>query len=376
MGVQRLRHPICVRPSVAILALWFAAGAGGCGGAETGSTDSVEAVALVSAVPVREGTLRSEAFAYGYVAPRPGSETTVSVPFESHVVSVNTVAGAHVSTGTSLVTVEPSADARTQIRQAKSVFDAERVRNESARHRYDLGLATVDDLAGSQSALDQARQRWGQLTGWDSTRAVRAGSAGTVDSIAVVAGQLVPPGQMLIRIVRTGRRLVRLGVDPAVAERLSRGQSVEIESLDSNGRHGTVSGSLRDIGQKINAVTRLVEVTVDVDSESNLWLSERVRARLDLMHEPGLIVPRSAVLPDGDRHFLFTVVSGKARRHEVSVIAETDSEALVDGDIAAGDSVLFVGNYEVHDGTRIRIDTGSERSGTVSNSQPKSGAAE
>jgi membrane fusion protein (multidrug efflux system) len=65
--------------------------------------------------------------------------------------------------------------------------------------------------------------------------------------------------------------------------------------------------------------------------------------------------PRSAVLPMDDKQVLFTVVAGKAVRHEVIVGLETDDELEVSGEgLHPNDVVVTRGNYELENGMAVQ----------------------
>ena len=93
------------------------------------------------------------------------------------------------------------------------------------------------------------------------------------------------------------------------------------------------------------------------EDQGQLMLNEYVRGQIDITSRYGVIVPRSAVLPENDSLVLYSVKESRAHRHIVNVVMQTDSLALVDGGIAAGDSVVVLGNYELEDGMAVYPDT-------------------
>jgi multidrug efflux pump subunit AcrA (membrane-fusion protein) len=71
----------------------------------------------------------------------------------------------------------------------------------------------------------------------------------------------------------------------------------------------------------------------------------------------GLIVPRSAVLPEEDHYVLFTVKGGHAQEHTVRVGLENGKDAEVAAkELQPGEPVVTLGNYELKDGMAVKMD--------------------
>src|SRR5258708_39898963 len=99
-------------------------------------------------------------------------------------------------------------------------------------------------------------------------------------------------------------------------------------------------------------------VLIAVPEGDRLRLGEHVRATIQgALHPTALIVPRNAVLPDGDAQVLYTVKDTKAVRHEVKLgITSADRvEVLAEG-LKQGDAVVVSGNYELADGMAVQIE--------------------
>jgi multidrug efflux pump subunit AcrA (membrane-fusion protein) len=79
-----------------------------------------------------------------------------------------------------------------------------------------------------------------------------------------------------------------------------------------------------------------------------------VDAELAQPQRQGLLVPRSAVLPDEDGHVLFTVKDGRAKRHAVTLLADDNRDALFEAkDVAEGDEAVVLGNFELEDHMKV-----------------------
>ena len=71
----------------------------------------------------------------------------------------------------------------------------------------------------------------------------------------------------------------------------------------------------------------------------------------------GLIVPHSAVLPEGRGHSLFTIKDNRAVKHLVQVGLRNDKEVEIKGaGLQAGESVVVLGNYELKNGMAVKVE--------------------
>jgi acyl carrier protein len=85
------------------------------------------------------------------------------MPFESRVRRILVTEEQRVSAGDPLLEIEPSADTRLQIEQAQNDYQAAKKAAEYMRQRFELKLATNDQLLQATQALDQAQAKLERL---------------------------------------------------------------------------------------------------------------------------------------------------------------------------------------------------------------------
>lgn len=102
---------------------------------------------------------------------------------------------------------------------------------------------------------------------------------------------------------------------------------------------------------------RLVDVFVQSARSEGFLLGEYILGSLTLASGRGLIIQRSAVLPEDDHYSLFTVSGGRAVKHRVAIGLENDNDVQVTGEgLKAGQQVVVSGNYELKDGVVLAGD--------------------
>ena len=315
------------------------------------------AVGSVSVAPLRMAEFSTNITVYGNVVPAPGAIQVVSVPYEIRVRNIMVSERQKISVADDLLEIEPSPNSLLEVEQAQSARDITRQKLGHVRELFALKLATNAQILEAQEADRQAALRLESLKrrGVDGKRIIRSEETGLIGKIHIQEGAIVPAGNPLVEIIAQDRLEVRLGVEPGDAGRLVPGQSVRLSYVDVPAARETI-GSIRKISRAVNPVTRLLDVFVTLPRSAKYLLGEYILGRIRTASSYGLVIPRSAVLPEGDGHVLFTVHNGRAIKHTVRVIRESDKEVQVSGaGLQTGDQAVVEGNYELKDGTAIQI---------------------
>lgn len=316
-------------------------------------------VACVKTVPVKHGAITEHIVVYGETIPAPGALRTVSVPYESQILAIEVNGGQKVSKGEPLLKIQPSPDTRLQLEQARNAFNLQQQSFQQMRRRYDLKLATNEQLLQARQTLEQAKLRMESLTrrGIGGEKQIPADVSGLVKKVYVQEGAIVTAGNPLIDIVARNRVEVLLGVEPEDIARVRVGQEASLRRVNVP-ESPVTSGSVRKVSYAVNRATRLVDVFVELPSAAGFLLGESITGKIPVTSTEGLIVPRSAVLPKGNRNVLFSVKDGAAVEHKVEIGQETAKEYQVTGQkLQAGEPVVVEGNYELVDG--MQVETGA-----------------
>lgn len=339
-------------------AWWFVKGkpdsGGGGPGEEAGQTE--EPVARVTVVPIRLGSIEETLTVYGSVIPAPGAVQVFSVPYESRVKRLAVSPGQRVSRGDTLLEIAPSADAQLLLDQARNGYLLAKRNLETVQRRFDLRLATNEQLLQATQALQQAQLNLQSLEGRGigERNEIHVDVSGLVTKVPVEEGAIVPAGSSLVEVIAENRLEVLLGVEPEDIVHVQTSQEVSLSRL--TGATSVMSrGRVRKTSHSVNASTRLVDVFVTLGREAGFLLGEPVVSQLRIASSRGLIVPRSAVQPLEGQYILFTVKNQVAERHVVLVGIENEREVEVIGDgLRPGDAAVILGNHELRNGMAVR----------------------
>lgn len=325
----------------------------------TADTEPPQAVvAPVKVTPINKGTIAEEITVYGAIVPAAGAVQTVSVPFESRIRRILVTESQKVSQGDALLEIEPSADAKLQAEQARNDYEAAKKALHYMQQRFDLKLATNDQLLQAKQVLEQAQTKLESLKrrGIDGVRTLHADVAGLISKVSVQEGAIVAAGNPLVDMVAQNRLEVRLGIEPQDIDKVKLGQDVALTRVNIPESKGS-TGRVRKISRAANATTRLVDVFVDLPSASRFLLGEYILGKIAVASVQGLVVPRAAVLPEKDDYILFTVKESRALKHTVRVGLQNEKNVeVVAQDLQPGDLVVTSGNYELQNGMAVKIE--------------------
>jgi len=312
-----------------------------------------EPVARVETWVAKTDTLAEVLDVYGTVVAAPGARQSPSVPFEAVVRRVLVSEGMPVEAGQPLLTLRPSQTSERELTGARTALHAADTSLRTARSRDSLGLGTRDQLARAEQVFRDARTRLDQVEQWIQLATVSAPAPGVVVAVHATEGAILAPGTPLMDLALEGRFEVRLGIEPDDMIRIQKGRPVTVQPIGTH--REPAYGAVRSVARAINPDTRLVDVMVTLSEDAPLLFGERVRGEIDVRSGDGLIVPRSAVLPHDGAYQLFTLRDGRAVAHLVRLGVETDSLVeILGGRVAAGDSIVVLGNYVLRDSMRVR----------------------
>lgn len=316
--------------------------------------------ARVMLVPLQSGPIAKTLEAYGVIEPAPGTDQVSAAPYDCLVSAVYVEAGAPVAAGDALLQIAPSPDSQLMFEAARSALLVADKALSATQERFDLKLATSQDLTVARQAKVDAQARVSSLEarGLGGTGVIRAIHAGIVSRMEVTRGSLVLLGAPLVSVAAAQGLEARLELEGGQRGLLARDQLVTLNSVDTPDPKPFVT-RLRTVSAALNATAGTLEVRAAVPAAAPVLLGEHVRGLIEVSRHPAaLIVPRSAVLPDEGAEVLYTVKDGKAVRHEVRLGLAHAGQVEVEAEgLKAGDAVVVTGNYELSDGMAVQADT-------------------
>jgi RND family efflux transporter MFP subunit len=318
-------------------------------------TPPAPSVLIETAAP-REQVLKRTVQGYGIVATSEDAVIGVSFLHPGQISRLRVRPGEVVKASEVLLelSTDPSATLGYQTAVAALDFakrDLARTKTLLAQH-----LATNAQLAAAQKAVEDAIaavevQR--KLGNDRNTEVITAPFNGYVTALTVALGDRVQPNTTVLKLAPTDRVQVTVGLQPEDAARVQAGMAAEVVPVFTP--DSRLSGVVRGATGTINPATKRVDVWVELAAaEQELVPGTAVSVEIVLEQHTGWVVPRDAVLRDGNGDYIFQVTGGKAERVPVKTGIETDKFTEIIGRIDTRRPIVTVGNYELQDGMAVR----------------------
>ena len=322
------------------------------GHSETPAAPSV----LVETTIPRQQVLKRTVQGYGTVATSEDDVVGISFSHAGQIAMLRVRPGELVKAGETLLelSTDPSATLSYQTAAAALDFarrDLTRTKTLVAQH-----LATNAQLAAAQKAVDDAMaavEAQRKLGNDQKTELAAAPFDGYVAAITVARGDRVQPNTTVLKLARTDRTQVTVGLEPDAAARVLPGMGAEVLPVFTPDRRW--SGVVRGVTGAINPSTKRLDIWVELAAGApELVPGTAVSVQIVLEQHTGWVVPRNAVLRDGKGNYVFQIAGSKAERVPVKTGIETDKYTEITGPIDPKRQIVTVGNYELQDGMAVR----------------------
>ena len=310
-------------------------------------------------------TVRETAMLIGSVEAFQGS--TVASLTEGRVLALKVRTGDRVDAGAPLAALDTT--------QSEIERDRARARQESARVRLaqaeaDLALGekllpeqaiTSDVVAARGRTANETRHDLAEqdaeiarLTYQIDQATIRAPFPGVVSQELVQAGEWVPLGGGIVRLVDLSVARVKVWVPEHIVGQLAVGDDVTVDTAG-----GVVQGTLHAVIPDGDTKSRTFPVETRVDNTGGKLLPGML-ARVTFgvgPEEKALTVPRDALVTRGTSSHLWKVVEGSAVRVPVTPGREKGDRVEVTpmGELGPGDTVITRGNERVRDGQTVQV---------------------
>jgi multidrug efflux pump subunit AcrA (membrane-fusion protein) len=219
-----------------------------------------------------------------------------------------------------------------------------------ARDALDRSLrASDEDLALLRVQVQQAENGVVQARDALAETRITAPFAGEVVDVLVEEGEFVGAGNPVFRLVGLDDQVVTFSVSPEDALLLQQRGTIVV-------RYGGL-----DYSAEIARATRpeqqprLVSLSADLyPAETPIPNGTVAELRYEVELGRGVLVSSSALSAEGGRTYVFVVEGDSARRREVSVLAESGSQAVIEG-VEIGSAVISPRPLDVREGTPVQM---------------------
>lgn len=285
---------------------------------------------------------------------RANEAVTITANVTEKVVAVPFAEGARVAAGAVLVELTRDEE-EARLRET-------RARLNESRRQQDRVEELVRRRNASDAQLDEARMETASLEAQIEAieaqiddRVIRAPFAGVVGVRQISPGALVEPGTAVVTL----DDLSIIKVDFAVPETFLAGLAVgqDVTAHAAAYPDETFTGTVTLVGTRIDPVTRAVTVRAEIpNGDGRLKPGMLLTVAVVKSRSVALTIPEQALVPLGDRQFVFVLTEDdRVRRTEVRIGRRRPGEVEILDGLTEGDRVVSEGTIRVRDGAAVRI---------------------
>jgi len=243
-----------------------------------------------------------------------------------------------------------------------ALLEEAQARVAEAERQYERVKSLVAQRSASESLLDERKRDLDTaralLVAIESRLAdhlVKAPFAGVLGLRNISPGALVEPGTLITTLDDDSVMKLDFAVPSVFVPDLKLGLGIVAEARAYGNRR--FEGEIRSIDSRVDPATRSIQLRA-LFPNPDRTLKPGVLMQVALLRNPrdALVVPESALLHQGQEHFVMMVGDGDvAERRQVRIGARRLGEVeIVDG-LAAGDRVITHGNDKARPGQQIAI---------------------
>ena len=304
----------------------------------------------VRAEPVTRATLNVEVTAVGTLR---ADETVMIRPeIAGRVATIHFKEGQAVNAGEALVTLDQD-EYKAQLAGSSAQVGLEESSYQRLQDLQRKNLTSQQNLDETKARLDAARAQQELNRVRLERTVIRAPFAGTVGLRLVSPGAYVKPGDDIANLESLGSMKLDFRVPETYLARLSVGQTlaVRVDAWPDQ----SFEGSIYAIDPALDPETRTVLLRARLPNKGNK-LRPGLFARVSLIlerRENALVAPEQAIVPVGQKTFVYRVVDGKAVMTPVRLGLRRPGQVEIIEGLSVGDLVVTDGQLKIRDGAPV-----------------------
>jgi len=224
--------------------------------------------------------------------------------------TVNVIAGQKVTKGQVLGTIDDGGLSQ-QLGQLENQLALAKTTFERQKRLWDQKIGSEIQYLQAQTYMVSQQKAVSQMKAQMAKTRIIAPFSGVIDELIAERGQVVGPGQGLMRIVNLNNMFVSTTVPESYIGKLNVGTEVSVY-LASLGK--SFNGKIRQVGNNVNPNNRSFGIEVSVPNTANLLRPNQVAKLkiIDYTNAKAVVVPSNVIQVDGNGdQFVFEATSIK-----------------------------------------------------------------
>lgn len=248
---------------------------------------------------------------------------------------------------------------QAQFNQAQSAYELAEDSFNRLERLYADSIISTQDFNSARAQRDQAKAQLEQAEKQLQDSRIEAPFNGRVEERMIRTGELISPGQPVVRLVNTDRVRVLSGIPERYSAEIREGNEVEINLRSAGGDF--VSSTITYAGNVIDPDTRTYTAEVEMRNPDRLMKPDMV---VDLQIQRRtlsdvLIIPRTSIIRDETGVFVFIAVEENGEKvaelREVRTGTAAGPLIQVTEGLDEGDEVVVNGMRTLSIGDQLNI---------------------
>jgi membrane fusion protein, multidrug efflux system len=289
---------------------------------------------------------------------RANESVNITAKTANRIVGIRFTEGQQVKKGDVLIELD-SVEAAADLAVAQAALG-------DSQNQFKRSTELLATRALSQSQMDQIqatlRQNEARVSaaqGRMNDTTIRAPFSGRVGLRNVSVGSYVTPALVITTLDDTSIIKLDFSVPETYLTMLANGLEIQATSAAYPGK--MFEGKVVSIDSRIDQVSRSVIVRGAIDNrDGKLKPGMFMTVRLLRGEDKALTLPEQALVPEGDKQFVFVVRDGQVNKTEVTTGRRRPGEVEVVDGLVEGDTVVIEGTQKISEGTKVRI-AGAEK---------------
>ena len=318
--------------------------------------DTVKKVALVTTTTIKDTVFTHYIDIQGNVETK---ENVIIYPeFSGTLTQVLVTSGQKVTKGQLLARIDDGglsnqlAQMETQAALAKTTFERQ-------QNLWNQKIGSEIQYLQAKTNYEAQLKAVAQMKAQLEKTIVRAPFSGVIDEVITEKGQVVAPGQPLMRIVNLSNMYVGANIPENFIGKIKNGASVDV-FIKSIGK--TVTGKVRQVGNYINPNNRNFSIEIAVPNQDNLLRPNQVAVLkiADYTKANAILIPESIVTENASgEKIVYTINSQSKKTVAVKKVVKTGLTSganieVLEG-LTNGDVVIIEGARSVQEGDAIEV---------------------
>jgi len=319
-----------------------------------------QTIAPVQVSEVKQSSITATVEGHGIISPLPKNNARLSALTPMRIDTIFVKPGDPVLKRQRIIKLQRDLSPDMALQKAKIAFQQTGINLRRARKLFKNGVIARVKLEQAQTENELARADYElqkrSLQYARENSLLRSPIAGVVSSVSGVVGQIADPSQVLAHIVNLQPVIADIGVETEDIEKVHVGQTARVNIPNLSDGH-LFMGRVIKQNKEIDASTQLIHIWIELNNPGALLQPGMFAVAKIFVEEQKqtLVIPRSAVLHNNDAYYVFIIENDTARKVNIKPGIITDKRVQVLEGLNAGQKVVYLGNYELEDGMKVRI---------------------